>query len=207
MKQSKRSQTALNNSKGRALNNKQTHIKPNAFLQNGDSELIDEETGYKIVSLGNDIYELKHCVRCGRWVPIEEFRHSHVYPDGRLPHCKACSHKRYRKPTEKSSGVRLISKDETKQAEYVSTIEEGVKGLTSEISRFKSMVKEMEQKKEQNRIDLDHLTEKQVEHVLMVTKVSPRILFNSLATHYSQFSFFVIDKSTGEVRQIKTEVA
>lgn len=207
MKQSKRNQSALKNSKGRALNNKQPHIKPNDFSQNWDSELIDEKAGYKIVSLGNDIYELKHCICCGRWAPIEEFRRSHVYPDGRLPHCKACSNKRYRKTTEKSSGVRLISKDETKQAEYVSTIDDGVKGLTSEISRLKSMVKKMEQEKVQNTIDLDHLTEKQIEHVLMATKVSPRILFNSLATHYSQFSFFYLDKSLGEIRQIKTEVA
>lgn len=207
MKKSIRSQTASKNSKGCAQKNKQTNIKPNDFPQNWDSELIDEETGHKIVSLGNDIYELKHCVCCGRWVPIEAFRRSNAYPDGRLPRCKACSHKRYRNTTEKSSGVRLISKDETKQAEYVSTIEDGVKGLTSEISRLKSIVKGMEQEKVQNRIDLDHLTESQVEHVLLVTKVSPRILFNSLATHYSQFSFFYLDKSTGEVRQIKTEVA
>ena len=101
----------------------------------------------------------------------------------------------------------LISKDDTKQAEYVSIIEDGVKGLTSEISKLKARIQELEREQEKNRVDLNHLTEKEIEHVLRVNTVQPRMLFNAIKTRFPQLSFFCKDETTGLVSNIKTEVA
>ena len=178
------------------------------FTQNWDEEMFDEKTGHKLVSLGGKVYELKLCTRCGQWVPIEEFRHSKRFHDGLSPYCKKCiSYKKRSNPTVKSSEVKLLSKDEAKQAEYVSTIENGVKGLTSEISKLRARVKEVELECEKNRIDLNHLSEKEIEHVLMENNVQPRILFNAIKAHNSQYTFYCLNTSTGEMIPIKTEAA
>ena len=172
------------------------------YTQVWDDEMTDKETGHKIVTIGTDIYELKYCNRCKKWLPLEMFRRSKNYPDDHLPHCQSCAHKRAPR-VSKRTPIRTITQEDLARHKVLETIDDAVKTLVGEITTLNNRIKEMEKERK----DLDHLTEREIEHILMVHRVPPRIHFNAINKHYPQYHFFCKDEATGITTSIRTEVA
>lgn len=169
------------------------------FIQNWDEEITDNVTGHKIVTIGTDVYELKHCEQCGKWLPVEMFRNSKLYPDGLVPHCKSCAYPS--KARKETYPVKLLTREEDTIAKTVGVINDAIKSLLSEISSLK----------EQNRFlslqrkDLSHLTEGEIRQVLRSNDIPLRLLFDTISQKKSQYQFFCKDTVSGLTTLIKTE--
>ncbi len=169
------------------------------FTQEWDDEVNDKETGHKIVSIGPEVYELKKCERCGKWLPLAMFRNSRDYPDGLLPHCKGCADPR--KSRKLVYPVRVLTPEEDVHGKAVSTINDGVKTLLGEIESLKEQnIRLLSQKK-----DLNHLTENEIRQVLLNNDIPLRLLFDAISQKQSQYQFFCKDNISGLTIPIKTE--
>ena len=177
----------------------QHHMKSSIITQNWDEEVTDNVTGHKIVTIGNEVFELKLCQECGKWLPVEMFRNSKLYLDGRLPHCKGCAYPR--RPRKEVYPVRVLTPEEDSHAKIVNTVEDAIKTLLSEIDTLKEQNKLLSFQKK----DLNHLTESEIQQVLRNNDIPPRLLFNAISLKHSHYQFFCKDTVSGLTSVIKTE--
>ncbi len=176
------------------------------------------ENNHKYVEANGDIIEMKYCPHCKEWHLLTDFHSSSSSSDGLQSWCKDCLNEYGRQRTAmKKSSVQAVE-DSNASLEQEQDIEETsfdkVISLLSdiqlrdeerckEIVQLKSEVKSLKEKS----VDLESLSEREIEVVLKSNKVAPRLLFEAIARQDDRYTFYAIDKVTGLTSTIRLEKA
>ena len=184
------------------------------------------ENNHKYVEANGDIIEMKYCPHCKEWHLLTDFHSSSSSSDGLQSWCKDCLNEYGRQRTAMKKSSVQAAEDSTASLEQEQDIEETsfdkviktsfdkVISLLSdiqlrdeerckEIVQLKSEVKSLKEKS----VDLESLSEREIEIVLKSNKVAPRLLFEAIARQDDRYTFYAIDKVTGLTSTIRLEKA
>lgn len=106
-----------------------TYEKASSMLEDG--EVLDENTLHKLTV---DVIEMKYCLHCKRWLPLEAFNKREHSKDGLQSTCKECRNKYYKHNKNKKSQQVLQKNSDNPRAEESNTIGEKVNEIMTLIT-------------------------------------------------------------------------
>ena len=189
----------MNNSKNNALI---STLSPNEILG---------ENGHKLTEIDNETVEMKYCTHCHQWHPLTEFYKNKQAKDGLHSWCKSCFKNR-RNETRvaiiKSSNTESESYSETGEqttARSLETILDEIREREQDRDNEISELKRENNMLKNNSLDLDKLTERDIDMYLKSHDISVRILFEAIARREGKYIFYAYDTETGLKIPIRIE--
>lgn len=175
------------------------------------SDEILGENGHKLTETENGIIEMKYCPHCHKWHPLAEYCKCTRNSDGLQSWCKSCNKERYIKTrvannpssdleTEQFSETSIQTTTRTLNV-ILDEIREREQDRDNEISKLKLeniMLKN-------SQLDIDKLTDRDVEAYLKSHDIPLRILFEAIARREGRYLFSAYDTNTGMTIPIRIE--
>lgn len=170
------------------------------------------ENGHKLTQVGDDTIEMKYCLHCGEWHPLTDFYKSTNTKDGLQSWCKECINNRrkeirYTLPTDFESETKpLDEKYEQEATPSLDTILDMIREREQE--RVKEIVKLHQENRELRSapLDVNRLSERDIENYLKTHNISLRILFEAIARREDdRYSFYAYEKDSGLTIPIRVE--
>ena len=177
------------------------------------------ENNHILSEINGDIVELKYCPHCKQWHPLSDFSIASNTSDGLQSWCTECQ-KEYRK--QRYEEQKQMAQDESdftdapkqgtpigfsgfdKAIEILSSIQQRDNEQQQEIERLQGEVTRLSSTKS---VDLESLTEREIEKVLKANKIAPRLLFEAIARQDDRYTFYAVDNVTGLTSTIRLEKA
>jgi len=178
------------------------------------------DNNHLLVEVNGDIVEKKYCPHCGEWHLLSDFHANASSKDGLHGWCKDCATE-YGKLRRAMKKAAIIDESDTPNEEEVlfegelaednDCIEKAMENLSSirlrdieqqsEIKRLKAELQGLKGRE----IDLESLSEREIEKVLKSNMIPPRLLFEAIARIEDRYTFFASDNVSGQTYPIKIE--
>lgn len=177
------------------------------------------DNNHLYVEVNGDIIEKKFCPHCGEWHLLSDFQARAKSKDGLQRWCRDCTNE-YNKLLRSAKREASIEESNTPNEEVLyggdsiednDCIDKALENLSSirlrdieqqrEIKRLKAELQEFKGRE----IDLETLSEREIEMVLKSNKIPPRLLFEAIARIEDRYTFFASDKVSGQTYPIKIE--
>ena len=188
------------------------HIKYSELpLKEGE---VLEANNHKYVETADDVIEMKYCPHCGEWHLLTDFRSSSTTKDGLQSWCRACQDDYARQRTAMKKAIpqsdeETIAPLEQEQPVEADCFDKAMDLLTSLRLRDEERQQEMERLKKEvesfkdRHVDLESLSDREIETVLKSNNIAPRLLFEAIARQDGRYTFYAIDNFTGLTSAIR----
>lgn len=176
------------------------------------------DNNHLLVEVNGDIVEKKYCFHCGKWHLLSNFYANAHSKDGLHGWCKDCSveYGKLRRAmkqavieeSDTSHEEALLEEEAVEENDCIDKVMESLSSIRlrdieqqGEIKRLKTELQGLKGRE----IDLESLSERDIEKVLKSNKISPRLLFEAIARTEDRYTFFASDKVSGQTYPIKIE--